>query len=151
MISRPQGATLNYTPFNNGAAPIVPATLDPAKLAVYAADGLTPGQPFPLALGSTGTYAIPANLLDPNAVLMMNTGAIPRPTVGLDQFISSPKQPTYVREDTVRGDHNITDKLHLMGSYIHDSMQQVIYPPLWSSTTYTTVGNTFDSIRPGRR
>ncbi len=132
------GAALAYTPFNNGAAPLVPTTQDPAKLAVYAADGLTPGTPFP-------GNVIPANLLDPNAVLMMSTGAIPKPNVGTDQFISSPKQPTYVREDTVRGDHNITDKLHLMGSYIHDSMQQVIYPPLWSSTTYTTVGNTFDN------
>jgi hypothetical protein len=132
------GAALAYTPFNNGAAPIVPMTADPAKLAVYAADGLTPGKAFP-------GNVIPANLLDPNAVLMMGSGAIPHPNIGTDQFISSPKQPTYVREDTVRGDHNITDKLHLMGSYIHDSMQQVIYPPLWSSTTYTTVGNTFDN------
>jgi len=123
---------------NNGAAPIVPATQDPAKLAAYAADGLTPGSPFP-------GNVIPANLLDPNAVLMMGTGAIPKPNIGTDQFISSPKQPTYVREDTVRIDHNLTDRMHLMGSYIHDSMSQVIYPPLWSSATYTTVGNTFDN------
>src|SRR5271154_1899291 len=130
------GATFAYTPFNNGAAPIVPATLDPAKLAVYAADGLTAGQPFP-------GNVIPANLLDPNAVLMMGTGAIPKPNIGTDQFISSPKQPTDVREDTVRGDHNITDKLHLMGSYIHDQMSQTYYPPLWSGVSYTTVGNIF--------
>ena len=132
------GAAFAYTPFNKGGAPIVPATLDPAKLALYAADGLTPGNPFP-------GNVIPANLLDPNAVLMMGTGAIPKPNIGTDQFISSPTQPTYVREDTVRADHNITDRMHLMGSYIHDSMSQVIYPPLWSGTTYTTVGNTFDN------
>ena len=59
---------------------------------------------------------------------MMGTGAIPKPNIGTDQFISSPKQPTYVREDTVRIDHNLTDRMHLMGSYIHDSMSQVIYP-----------------------
>src|SRR5271154_547072 len=132
------GSPFAYTPFNNGAAPIVPATLDPAKLAVYAEDGLTPyiGKPFP-------GNVIPANLLDPNAVLLLGTGAIPKPNVGTDQFISSPKQPTDVREDTVRGDHNITDKLHLMGSYIHDQMSQTYYPPLWSGVSYTTVGNIF--------
>ena len=48
-----------------------------------------------------------------------------------------------MREDTVRIDHNITDKLHLVGSYIHDQMSQTYFPPLWSGTTYTTVGNIF--------
>ena len=81
---------------------------------------------------------------------MMGTGAIPKPNIGTDQFISSPTQPTYVREDAGRTDHNITDRMHLMGSYIHDSMSQVIYPPLWSGTTYTTVGNT-SITPPGRR
>ena len=52
------GAAFAYTPFNKGGAPIFPATLDPAKLALYAADGLTPGNPFP-------GNVIPANLLDP--------------------------------------------------------------------------------------
>ena len=30
-----------------------------------------------------------------------------------------------------------------MGSYIHDQMSQTYFPPLWSGTTYTTVGNIF--------
>lgn len=129
------GSALTYTPFN-GPAPVVPVTADPAKLALYAADGLTPGSPFP---GGT----IPANLLDPNAVLFMNSNTIPKPNIGTDQFISAPKEPTYVREDTVRIDHNITDRMHLLGSYIHDQMSQTYYPPLWSGDTYTTVGNIF--------
>ncbi len=41
------GADLAYTPFNGGAAPVVPATSDPVKLATYAANGLTPGAALP--------------------------------------------------------------------------------------------------------
>ena len=62
------GANLAYTP-PRGVAPLVPVTTDPAKLALYAADGLTPGQPFP-------NNVIPANLMDQNAVLQLNTGDI---------------------------------------------------------------------------
>ena len=40
------GAALSYTPWN-GSTPVVPVTSDPAKLATYATDGLTPGSPFP--------------------------------------------------------------------------------------------------------
>jgi hypothetical protein len=128
------GQDLVYTP--NGAPPVVPATTDPAKLAQYAQYGLTPGQPFP-------NSTIPAGLLDPNAVLFMGTGAIPKPNAPNNQFISSPKQPTDVREDVVRIDHNITDKYHLMGHWIHDQMSQTIFPTQWSGDSYTTVGNVF--------
>ncbi len=133
------GGDFTYTQWN--CAPTCPAVLNPAT-----------GQPFaivgaPAAAGQPNTYTIPAASLDPNAVLFMSTGAIPKPNIdptgNSPQFIASPKQPTDVREDTVRIDHNINDKFHLMGSYIHDQMSQTYYPPLWSGTTYTTVGNIF--------
>ena len=130
------GAAFTYTPFNGTAVPVVPVTTDPAKLAIYTADHLTPGQPFP---GNT----IPANLLDPNAVLFMGTGAIPMPNSGTDNYVASPKQPTYVREDVVRIDHNISDKYHLMGSWIHDAMSQTLIPTQWSGDSYDTVGDVF--------
>jgi hypothetical protein len=41
------GQPLVYTPPSGGSAPIVPQTQDANRLALYAADGLTPGQPFP--------------------------------------------------------------------------------------------------------
>jgi hypothetical protein len=134
------GSPLNYTPLS-GNPLIVPNTQDPAKLALYAADGLTAGQPFP---NSGGVYTIPANLLDSNAVLFMGTGAIPKPnTANGTQVVSSPKQPTYVREDVVRIDHHINDKFQLMGHWIHDSMEQTIFPSMWSNDNYYTIGNVF--------
>ena len=97
-----------YTVPTGGAVPIVPATSDPAKLLIYTADGLTPGQPFPGNI-------IPANLIDQNAVLELNAGTFPKPNFGTNQYISSIPQPTNVREDVVRIDHAINSKLQLMG------------------------------------
>ncbi|MGA9670800.1 MAG: TonB-dependent receptor [Terracidiphilus sp.] len=150
------GSALNYMPWNEPASlangvcnpgqawPCVPITSDPAKLAIYQQDGLTPGNSFPAGTG--GGIAIPANLLDPNAVLFMGTGAIPHQTntSATDPLVlGAPKQPTFVREDVVRIDHDITPKLHLMGHWIHDQMSQTIIPSEWSGSSYDTVGTQF--------
>ena len=136
------GSNLSYVPLS-GNPLIVPQTSDPAKLAAYSADSLVAGQPFP-SVG--GAYVIPANLLDPNAVLFMGTGAIPKPnTANGTQYIASPKQPTNVREDVVRIDHNFNDKYHLMGHWIHDSMEQTIFPSMWDGDSYVTVGDVFNN------
>ena len=127
------GQDLAYTVPSNGTVPIVPATTDPAKLAIYSARGLTAGQPFPGNI-------IPRQLIDPNAVLELNAGTFPKPNFGTSQYISSIPQPTNVREDAVRIDHAINTKLQLMGHYLHDAVDQVYYPPLWGNSSYPTVG-----------
>jgi hypothetical protein len=127
------GADLAYTP-PKGVAPLVPTTTDPAKLALYTADGLTAGQPFP-------NNVIPANLIDPNAVLEVNAGTFPKPNFNNGtQYIASIAQPTQVREDIVRIDHNFSSKYQLMGHYLHDTLLQDYFPPLWGDSTYPTVG-----------
>jgi hypothetical protein len=127
------GQALAYHVPSNGTVPIVPVTSDPAKLALYAADGLTAGQPFP-------NNTVPANLIDQNAVLELNAGTFPKPNYGNSQYISSIPQPTDVREDVVRIDHAINSKLQLMGHYLHDAVSQTYYPPLWGDSSYPTVG-----------
>ena len=126
------GASLAYSP-SGGTVPIVPATSDPAKLLIYQGDGLTPGQPFPGNI-------IPANLIDPNAVLELNAGTFPKPNYGTSQYISSIPQPTNVREDVVRIDHSINSKLQLMGHLLHESVGVNFFPPLWGDSNYPTVG-----------
>ncbi len=136
------GGYLPYTLFGKETAnPIVPYTTDPAEVAKITAAGLVPGGNF--KTNGSGQALIPTSLFDPNAVLFLGTGAIPAPNAPNDQYTSSPKQPTYVREDVVRIDHNMTDKLHLLGSCIHDQMSQTIYPSMWSGDNYVTVGNIF--------
>ncbi len=132
------GADLAYTP-PKGVAPIVPVTSDPAKLSLYAADGLTAGQPFP-------GNVIPANLIDQNAVLEVNAGTFPKPNFNNGtQYIASIPQPTNVREDIVRIDHAINSKFQLMGHYLHDTLAQNYYPPLWGNSTYPTVGTAMNN------
>ncbi|MGA2534400.1 MAG: TonB-dependent receptor [Terracidiphilus sp.] len=128
------GQPLAYTIPAGGPTPIVPVTSDPAKLALYAGDGLTPGSPFP-------GNVIPANLMDPNAVLEVNAGTFPKPNYNNGtQYIASIPQPTQVREDVVRIDHAINSKYQLMGHYLHDTLLQNYFPPLWGDSTYPTVG-----------
>jgi carboxypeptidase family protein len=129
------GQSLAYTTPTGGTVPVVPVTSDPAKLALYAADGLTPGQAFP-------NNTIPANLMDPNAILEVNAGTFPKPNLGTSQYISSIPQPTDAREDVVRIDHTINTKLQLMGHYLHDAVTTSFFPPLWQGATYPTVGTT---------
>jgi hypothetical protein len=124
-------------------APCVPILPNNSTFtATEKADGLTPGNSFPGGV-------IPANMLDPNAVLFMKTGAIPASNStaanGAPQYVASPKQPTYVREDVVRIDHDITDRMHLMGHWIHDQMSQTYYPDMWSNDTYSTTGDIFEN------
>ncbi len=127
------GQSLAYTPWN-GPAPIVPTTTDPAKLALYTADGLTAGSPFP-------NNVIPANLIDQNAVLELNAGTFPKPNDGPTQYIASINQPENIREDVVRIDHSINSKYQLMGHYLHDAMTKSFFPPLWGpGGDYPTVG-----------
>src|SRR5271170_7969668 len=144
------GQPLSYTPLTVNSTTkqpislIVPATAAPAELALYREDGLVAGQPFPTS--SPNVYTLPANLIDPNSVLFMGTGAIPHPnTANGTQVVCSPKQPTYVREDVVRIDHNINDKLHLFGHWIHDSATQTIFPDMWSNDSYLTAGDVFSN------
>jgi carboxypeptidase family protein len=138
------GQPLAYTPFNEAATntvcnpgvqgPCVPKTTDPAKLALYATDGLTPGNAFPGNI-------IPANLLDPNAVLEVNAGTFPKPNLGTSQYIASIPAPENIREDVVRIDHAINSKYQLMGHYLHDAMTKTFFPPLWGpGGDYPTVG-----------
>jgi hypothetical protein len=132
------GASLAYTP-PSGIAPIVPVVSDPQKLALYAADGLTPGSPFP-------GNVIPANLIDQNAVLEVNAGTFPKPNFNNGtQYIASIPQPTDVREDIVRIDHSINSKYQLMGHYLHDTLAQNYFPPLWGDSSYPTVGTAMNN------
>jgi hypothetical protein len=130
------GQDLNYATTN--ANIVVPDTTDPAKLALYAQDGLVKNTPFH-AGATPGTILIPANLIDQNVVRMLNAGTFPKPNSGA-QFILAVPQPTNLREEVARIDHTINSKYQLMGHYLHDAVSQGIYPPLWGNSSYPTVG-----------
>jgi hypothetical protein len=113
----------------------VPTAVDSTILAQYAADGLTPGAPFP---GNT----IPANLLDPNAQILLKAGIFPAPTSGT-QFIGGNNSPTTVREEIARVDHTFTDKLSVFGHWVSEQTSQTYGTTQWSGDNVPTVSDVF--------
>src|SRR6185437_12374899 len=138
FITSPTNLTYVTPAFNAGKSIVVPNPAAGSQLAKnIAADELTPGQPFP-------GNVIPANLfLDDAAMQLMGVGAIPKANASGDLISVSSKQPTYVREDLFRIDHNINDKWQLFGHYIGDSVAQTYATSMWSGDSYPTVGSAF--------
>ncbi|MDE3105290.1 MAG: carboxypeptidase regulatory-like domain-containing protein [Acidobacteriota bacterium] len=136
------GTNLKYvSPAFASITPVVPSTVtDPAMLAKFAADGLTPGQPFP-------NNVIPANLFDANALLYLNSGIIPKPNAAGDLFTGQATIPITVRDDIVRIDHRINDKWQVLGHYMHDSVSQGAGAPMigWSGGSFPTITSTFNN------
>jgi hypothetical protein len=95
--------------------------------------GLTPKQPFP-------NNTIPASLFDPNFVLYLNAGILPKSTGG-DRNVTNITLPINVRDDIVRIDHKFNDKWAILGHYIHDSVTQGYGGPElgWCWCNYNTL------------
>jgi hypothetical protein len=118
--------------------PVVNAST-PLGQAIANHPDLVPGQPFPNNL-------IPHDLfVDAAAFQLMSVGAIPKANAAGDLTSVSSKQPTKVREDLFRIDHNINDKWQLFGHYIGDSVGQTYAQSIWSGDSYPTVGSNFSN------
>jgi hypothetical protein len=102
--------------------------------------GLTPGQPFP-------GNRIPHQLFDPNAVLYLNSGILPKPQTADGKAVSQAQTPINVRDDVVRVDHKINDKWQILGHYMHDSVTQAYGQPElgWDWASYNTVTSTLSN------
>ena len=101
---------------------------NPAQNAAFTNLGLTPGAPFP-------GNKIPSTLIDPNAALFFSSGAMPLPNGANNQYSGSKGAPTDVPETLLRFDHYFTDKISMMGHFIHDNTDQQVATSLWSGDT----------------
>jgi len=125
------------TGFDKGAV-IVPKPLPGQTLPA----GLVVGQPFP-------GNKIPSSMVDSNALLLASPSILPLPNTPDGKFFSAaPSVPINVREEIIRVDHNISDKLQIMAHYINEAVQQQLPTSLWSNDTYPTVGTQF--INPSK-
>jgi hypothetical protein len=107
---------------------------DACQTGLLAQYGLTPGQAFPGGV-------IPAGLFDPNAVLFLNSGILPKPTTSNGKAVSEAQTPIDVRDDVLRVDHKINDKWQILGHYMHDSVTQNYGQPElgWDWASYNTI------------
>jgi Carboxypeptidase regulatory-like domain len=81
--------------------------------------------------------------VDPNAAALL--AMIPSPSSGsTNVYTAAPSQPTNWREELVRVDHNLNDKMRIMFRYAHDSWQTVTATPLWTNAgSFPTVETNF--------
>lgn len=137
-----EGKNLTYVPplFASNTQLVVPIVGDPAFNIKLSALGLTPGQPFP-------NNTIPYQLFDPNAVIYLNSGIVPRPNTGNDYAITTGTDTVQLRDDIVRVDQKINDKWQLMGEFIHDTATLGYPEPEigWGTASYDTVGSILET------
>ena len=118
-----------------GGAVYVPNTTDPAAIAKFAADGLSPGQAFP-------NNIIPLNLVDPTAKAYLAAGyMLPPNTSDGKYFFSAANTVTNYREEIARVDHQFNEKFALFGHLIYDSLSQSAPTVAWTGNTYPTIGS----------
>ncbi len=94
-----------------------------------------PGQPFP-------SNVIPQSLFDPNAVIYLTSGILPKPNVGTTDYnVASVPLPQSVEDTVVRGDYNFNDKWALLVHYIGDHQNQNYGQPElgWCGCNYNTL------------
>ena len=109
-----------------------------AKQLTYPAT-TNPNAKFPAGANIPGNQ-IPASYIDPNATLLLQQGVFPTPNTTGNQWTGSRGVPTNVREEIVRIDHRINDKIALMGHYIDERANQVAPLSQWSGQTFPTLG-----------
>jgi len=111
--------------------------------------GAAPGTPGGFAVDGSGNAVIPHQLFDPNAVLYLNAGILPKPNQSNGYNITNVANPINVRDDVVRIDHKVTDKWQLLGHYMHDSvLQGYAQPELgWcgQACNYNTITSTLSN------
>ena len=119
----------------------VPAAnlLSSTQLNQWAAVGLHPGNPIPGNI-------IPTSLLSTNAQALLKAGIFPSGNSNNgNNFIGGVNQPTNVREELVRIDHQFSDKFWVFGHWVSEPMSQTYNPVMWSGSNVPTVGDVFSN------
>ena len=90
---------------------------------------------------------IPSTLINPNATALLTAGGkyggiFPAPTNGTN-FQAPVAAPTNVREEIVRIDENVNDKLTIFGHFVAEQVAQNFATTMWSGDNVPSIGNTF--------
>jgi hypothetical protein len=91
---------------------------------------------------------IPSGLFDPNAVIYLNAGILPKPNVGsTDYNVASVPLPQSVEDTVVRGDYNFNDRWAFLVHYIGDHQNQNYGNPElgWCGCNYNTLTSILSS------
>ncbi|HEX8687089.1 MAG TPA: hypothetical protein VF654_11325, partial [Pyrinomonadaceae bacterium] len=107
-----------------------------------AGDCTTPG-PNPTDPDCFPGNRIPAAQLSPAGLAILNF--FPLPNTGLSNginYVASPVKPVNTRQDTLRGDFNLTDKMNLMVRYINETwVHGNAAGSFWGDTGFPTISS----------
>lgn len=141
----PIGSTCAY--FTDVCPPQGTATLDRSQFPDCPANqngapqDFVPISPTSLALLQTGMIPLPNSPTGCNSSLA-GTANIQNSTPNIPCYVATISPSTYWREELGRIDHNITQNLHVMARYIHDSWDTTQATPLWGA-----VQNSFPTVQ----
>lgn len=101
------------------------------------------GCTLPTINGNTvDTFAQAGATLDPNAVAMLKA-YVPPANNGIDGYVAAHSLPTNFREDQIRVDQNISDKVSAFVRFSNDYWDQHVTPALWTGASYDTTVTDF--------
>ncbi len=122
-----------------GAVPVDPATCHSVPDPANPGKGKVVCDPFP-------GNKIPANRLSPAGLAILKFFPPPNTALaGGTNFVLSPVEPVDTRQDTIRGDFDITSKTNLMVRYIHENWTHGnAAGNFWGDTGFPTISSDWD-------
>ncbi|HVT92767.1 MAG TPA: carboxypeptidase-like regulatory domain-containing protein [Bryobacteraceae bacterium] len=104
----------------------------------------TTAKPFPT--NAAGQYVIPSSRIQPDALTLLNaTANLPNYASGANNYINTNPQVTNQLDSQVKVDHNLNDKIHLMGEYFDLRQTQQLSSQAWLGSPFTTSRQSFDT------
>ncbi len=108
-----------------------------------------PVAPAGCVTSSGGNYSISPSCFSTNANAYLNAFMAANPADGMGQLVTNYSQLNNFRQDNVRLDQNVGDKVRLFGRYMQDSVPQNFPYGLWGAANYPGVETTSLNA-PGR-
>jgi len=86
---------------------------------------------------------IPAGRLSPVGLLLLKV--YPDPNLGLGQWVGAPLEPVKTRQDSIRGDINVTSKMNIVVRWINEKWTHgQAAGNFWGDTPFPTVSSDWD-------
>lgn len=100
------------------------------------------GQLFPQ--NSAGQYVIPPSLINPNSLTLLNALAqLPNYSNGFLNYLNANPEVVTQNDIQIKIDHNVSDKLHLMGEYFDTRQNDSLPAEEWAGSPFTTNKQSF--------
>jgi len=106
---------------------------------------LDPNTGLPFSQNSAGQYVIPSNRINSDSLALLNAQAqLPNnPAGGFNNFLNATPEILTQNDIQVKGDHNIGEKIHLMGEYFDVRQNDKLPAQTWQGSPFTTNKQSF--------